>query len=236
MGNISDKNRIWELDFVRGIALILMVYFHVVYDLREIYGYSVSYAGGINYFIGKASVILFMFVSGISCSLSKNNLKRGLRILAAAAVITLASWAYNADLIILFGVLHFFGVCLIMAPLISRLNEYVLLGLGTAVIMLQFLIPHIKTGNDWLMPIGIHSPGFTSSDYYPLIPWLGIFLYGLAAGKLFYRAKKSIFSFRLKDNIVSRAGRNTLLLYILHQPVIIGTLMLLERMGIISGK
>jgi len=95
MEHTHSKSRIWELDFLRGIALILMIYFHVIFDMKEFFDYPVSYSIGINYYIGKASAILFMLVSGISCSLSRSNIRRGLKVLGIALAITLVTHLYN---------------------------------------------------------------------------------------------------------------------------------------------
>lgn len=223
----TGRARIWELDFLRGIALILMIYFHVIFDLYEFYNVPVSYYSGINYYIGKTSAILFMLLSGISSSLSRSNIKRGLKILGIALVITLVSHLYNPDFGIKFGILHFLGICMLLYPLFSKLNKYLLILIGTGIIVLGRFISNISVANDYLFPFGIYSPTFVSSDYYPLIPWLGVFLYGIALGKFLYSKKQSIIPFEIDDNPVSIIGRHTLTVYLLHQPVILAILWLI---------
>lgn len=231
MENIRNKGRIWELDFFRGIALIFMIYFHVIFDMKEFFNYPVSYASGVNYYIGKASAILFMLVSGISCSLSRNNIKRGLKVLGIALVITAVTHLYNPGYGIKFGILHFFGISMLLYSLFQRINRYVLIVLGTAVIVLGNYVPRISVSYNYLFPLGIISSSFISSDYYPLIPWFGVFLYGIVLGKILYFRKQSQFNFNLGDNIISRVGQKTLLVYVVHQPITVLMLTLVNYLA-----
>jgi len=221
--------RIWELDFFRGIALLFMVYFHVVYDMNEFFSYQVIYGSGINFYIGKASVILFILISGVSCSLSRSNVKRGLKLFGIALLVSLFSYLYNPDFVIKFGVIHFFSVCMLLYPVLKKLNNALLLIFGTIIISLGYFTSNIKLSHDYLFPFGVTSANFASSDYYSLIPWLGLFLYGIFLGNIFYKEKKSIFSFSIGGNIISFAGRHTLLVYLAHQPVILGVLALINH-------
>jgi uncharacterized membrane protein len=83
---------------------------------------------------------------------------------------------------------------------------------------------------DWLLPFGIHSPGFSSFDYFPLIPWLGVFLIGAGLGKSVYVSRRSLLPRHLPQTFVNAAGRHSLLIYIAHQPVIMGVLYVLGLM------
>ncbi|HHW47169.1 MAG TPA: DUF1624 domain-containing protein [Clostridiaceae bacterium] len=228
MENKKSANRIWELDFLRGIALLLMIYFHVIYDLKDMWDYPVSYSSGINYYIGKLSAILFMIISGISCSLSRSNLKRGLKVFGIAMAITIVTHLYGSEFGIKFGILHFLGICMMMYPLFGKLKWYLLVLLGTAMIIAGLLLDGVSVNFDFLFPIGITSPNFSSSDYYPLLPWMGVFLYGNALAKILYAKKTSLFRFSIKPNIISWLGRNTLLIYVVHQPVIIAVIYIIR--------
>lgn len=225
-----DK-RIWELDFFRGIALILMVYFHTIYDLKEFYNYPASYSTGLNFYIGKISAILFMLISGISSSFSQNNIKRGLKVLGIALLITLITHLYNLDYGIKFGILHFLGVSMLLSPVFIQCNKYVLIMLGAGILALGDFVSDINISVNYLFPLGITGSSFASSDYYPLVPWFGVFLIGLSLGKLLYSDKRSIFSFDLNDNMIIMAGRNTLPIYLFHQPAIIIVLVLLQYLN-----
>ncbi len=206
-----------------------MIYFHVIYDLKEIYGFDIAYDRGINFLTGRISAVTFMFVAGISCTLSRNNVRRGLRILALAMLITVVTCLYGPDFAIIFGILHFMGTAMIMYPLFKRLNVWMVAALATGLILISNVTGKIVANNDWLFILGITSPEFSSADYYPLIPWLGVFLYGTVFGRVVYGNKKSIFSFSLPDNIISMAGRHTLFIYMIHQPVAIAVLEIVTR-------
>jgi uncharacterized membrane protein len=229
MQNSQNRERIWELDFFRGIALIMMIHFHIVFDMKEFFNYPVNYSSGINYYIGKTSAILFMLISGISCSLSRNNARRGLKVLGAAMIITLVTHLFNPGFGIKFGILHFFGVSMLLYPLLQRLNKYMLFVLGSIIIVLGGVVSEINVAFDYLFPFGIFSDSFISSDYYPLVPWFGVFVYGAFLGKLLYSEKRSLFSFSIGKNVVSMAGKRTLLVYIIHQPAIMLSLTLISH-------
>jgi uncharacterized membrane protein len=213
--------RIWEIDLLRGIALILMIYFHVIYDMKEIYDYSVTYASGPNYYLGKVAGSLFIFVAGISSSITRSNIKRAVKLLALALVITAITHLYDANLGIKFGILHFLGISILTSTFMTRLKEYELVFLGSVVIAIATYTSGIKLNHDLLFFVGITTNNFISSDFYPLIPWYGVFLYGLAAGKYFYKSRKSIVIYHPKDNILTKAGRRTLVIYLIHQPAIL---------------
>lgn len=224
----AKNQRIWELDFFRGIAIILMVTFHVCFDLGDIYNYPVNYSAGVIYYIGKASVILFMLIAGISCTFSRSNVKRGLKIFLIAMIITLVTHLYSPSLGIKFGVLHFFGISMLLYPLFDKLNKYWLITVGILIIAAGSFMSGVTVQSEFLFPIGLISSNFSSSDYYPLFPWLGVFLFGIALGKILYKERKSIFHFSIKGNPISFLGKHSLLVYVIHQPIIILILTLIS--------
>jgi uncharacterized membrane protein len=77
---------------------------------------------------------------------------------------------------------------------------------------------------DWLAPFGIISDSFSSFDYFPLLPWFGVFLGGAALGKWLYKERKSLIKKTMPGGPFNLAGRHTLLIYIVHQPIFLGIL------------
>ena len=94
-------------------------------------------------------------------------------------------------------------------------------------VVIDHLLKGVPIRSDWLLPFGIHSPAFGSFDYFPLFPWFGIFLVGAALGKSLYAARRSLIPGRLPVTFVNLAGRHSLLIYIVHQPVILAVLYIL---------
>ena len=223
------KNRIWEIDFFRGIALIFMIYFHIIFDLDIMYGYNVSYNSTFNYLTGKLAAVLFIFISGISCSFSSNNIKRSLKILIAAAFISAGTFIFIPELWVKFGILHFLGASILLFYPLRKMKPVYLAVIGLIILAAGMLVDKITVSHDYLFFLGITTGAFQSGDYYPIIPWFGIFLIGVAAGKTFYAGKKSLFRFNMRPNIISKLGRHTLLIYMLHQPVIIAVLNLVFK-------
>lgn len=225
----ENNKRIWELDFLRGLALVLMVYYHILFDLSEFFHQKLfSVNSGINPYIGKASALLFIVISGISSSLSDHNIKRGKRIIAAALLITFVTHVAGRGYGIKFGILHLLGVCILFCGLLKRLPTLILALLGTLFIAMGPSVSSFSPNNDLLFFLGIRSSRFVSWDFYPLIPWSGFFLYGIFFGKLLYSPKKSLIKLQFPDNPVNTVGQHTLVIYLLHQPIILGLLYLLK--------
>lgn len=217
----KGTGRIWEIDFFRGIALVLMVFFHLLYDLKEFYGYPVSYNSGIFYYIGKASGILFIIISAISTGFSRNNRVRAGKFLTAALLITVATHIYDPGFGIKYGILHFLGTCVLLYPLFRNIGQYSLALLGTVIIISGQYLGRLDIGHSYLFLFNLTGPGWTSADYYPLFPWLGVFFYGMAIEKILYPGRVSLIRFKPQRDFLSFIGRHTFLVYLLHQPVLL---------------
>ena len=217
------SQRIWELDAIKGIALILMLYFHLVYDLDVIFQYDIDSSNLLNSLTAKASGSLFILTAGISSYLTKDNGRRALKVLAFALLLTLITYLYDPGMIITFGILHLIGSSILLGMLFKRLHPLLLILLGLIILFATpwlVSLPHPQ--NLLLFPLGIAPEIAGSSDYYPLLPWFGVFLLGNALGKSLYREKRSLFSIDLSGSLLCKAGRKTLMIYLIHQPVLIG--------------
>jgi uncharacterized membrane protein len=219
--------RIWEIDFLRGIAILLMVFFHLIYDLNVFFKLPVVYQEGIVYYTGKVAASLFITIAGLSCCLSRNNLKRGLVLIGLGLMITLITFIAAPDSNIVFGILHFLGVSILAYCIFRNLAAWKLLALGTLFIIAGPYVSGIDMPNNFLVPLGLFKKDFSSADYYPLVPWFGLFLYGMALFKLEYQKKQSLFKFDLSNNLIVWLGQRALLIYLVHQPVLLGILYLI---------
>lgn len=133
MKPLSKKNRVWEVDFLRGLAILLVVWDHAMYDyarvfsdwrvssgtfVHEIFSFATSYiSGDLRFFWRPAFLFLFFFTSGLCTALSRNNLLRGLRLWAVACVVSIVTFVVEAITgelaFALFGVLHCLAVCIL---------------------------------------------------------------------------------------------------------------------------
>ncbi|MFY9174946.1 MAG: heparan-alpha-glucosaminide N-acetyltransferase [Peptococcia bacterium] len=190
MKDDNKDRRIWELDLLKGIALLLMIYFHLIYDLDLVFQTRVDSGSFFNSLSSKAAGSLFIFTAGISSYLSRNNWLRALKVLGLAMLITTVTYIYNPDFIITFGILHFLGTSIILGMIFRKFHPFFLLGLGIALILITPWLSGLAYSDHWLLfPLGLAPGLYPSADYYPLLPWFGVFLLGNGIGKLLYRQK-----------------------------------------------
>ncbi len=231
-GNVNK--RYWELDALRGVAITLMVLFHIFF--------VINYFGGVKYdlrlpyyrFFALSAQILFFSLVGISLYISYNRREenkffkkyvlRGLKIILYGLLISLLSFFVAQNAIVLFGVLQFIGISIIIGYFFLNLGKINLL-LGIGLILLNNVVNRIHTDNYWLLVLGIKPSNFATLDYFPLIPWFGLVLIGIYLGGIFY--KNSIRQFTVCDysslmpiKILSYLGRHSLFIYIIHFPII----------------
>lgn len=234
------NKRIWELDFIRGFCILLMIVDHALYDLAYIFGIQWArafFSWPVRSVAWWVAVFCFVAISGISSTLSRSNLKRGLQLAGVALALTLATAlmdkiAGQSDVFIIrFGILHMLAVCMLVYPLLKNMSTALrtTLGLGLAAIGIYFVNSPLKAAG-YLAGALVKSKGaFYSSDYFPLLPWLGFFIIGSVIGVTLYKNRKSLISepkpSKVKT-IVEFAGKYSLFFYVLHQPVIYGILTL----------
>ena len=229
------SKRIWELDALRGIMILGVVGVHLLFDLDYFLGIDVVKNPVLQYCLDRCG-FLFVVLSGLSVTLGKHNIKRGLQVLGYGMVITLVTAGMYflgfADrfIIIYFGVLHLLGVCMLLWSLFKKLPPWAAALLGAGFVALGVLLRHVRADTVWLVPLGVTFPGFSSSDYFPLLPHLGWFLLGASLGPLLYREKRSRVPWKYQNCAFARflgfCGRNSLWIYLIHQPVLYGILML----------
>lgn len=244
MENIPKKERILEIDILRGFAFLMMIFDHFCFDMgfifRNIYTNPTllkicnwSY----NYIFSESKSIIntlfcwaiFMFVSGISSTLSKNNLKRGTKLLLIATIfsigtfivsIILKHFGYNMNITIYFGILQCLSICMLLTPLLNKLKNYQLIFLGVLIIGSYFITKNIFVDHLFLLPFNIRPENLSTMDYQPLIPRLGIYMLGMVVGRTVYKEKKSIFKKEINIQPLSFFGKNALWLYFVHQVVL----------------
>lgn len=244
----GKNGRIHLLDELRGFAIICMVFFHAFYTGYSIFGWS--FAGRLLDFFTPAEpyfAALFIVISGISCHLSHSNFKRGLILAAISIALTLITWAGGFigldGIVIWFGILHLLAFCILFSALLEKALKKIIPLLGIAMNAAMFFItynvgidrggflnlfgykislPGFLYTNNWLCPFGFYTRSFYSADYFPILPWLFMFLCGYYLGMYAKKGKFPAFCYNQHIRPLSFVGKYTLWIYIFHQPVIYG--------------
>lgn len=225
------KNRIWELDAARGLAVLGMLAIHFLFDLTEISGVLSWDEPGWYLLIKNHGGFLFLAISGICATLGTRNFRRGVQVLSCGMLCTAVTYALyrigaaNASIVIYFGVLHCLGVCMMLWSVLQKLGKPALLTCALVLIVWGLAIsPYAFETPWWLIPVGFCPEWFSSSDYFPLLPNLGLFLLGAYMGRVLYADKKTRFpgTHGAVSAFLCAVGRKSLLIYLLHQPALIG--------------
>jgi len=240
------EERFWEIDLLRGVAIIMMIGYHVHYDLDYFGAYNFNVQFGFWLYFARAIAVIFLLLVGISITLSFSRatktqgtgktlypkyLKRGLKIFSWGLVITVMTWFFLSEGFVVFGILHLIGISIILAYPVIKLRSLNLL-LGIVSIALGIFINKATVGFPWLLWLGLTTARFYSIDYFPILPWFGVVLIGVFIGNSFYpnyARKFKIYDFSQFTVIrfFCFLGRHSLLIYLIHQPLLITVLNLL---------
>ena len=231
------KKRIWELDALRGLCVLGMVIIHLIYNLNEMYRIVHWQLPKLFTFLQNWGGVLFLLISGISITLGKHHIKRGLLVCAAGLLISLVTYGmtffgFSKSVVIYFGVLHCLGICMLLWAVFRHFPRWALLVTGLILTAAGLWIDTLPTVEaTWLFPLGFISPTFASADYFPLLPNLGYFLVGAFLGRTVYAHKASLLPRFPAEawpiRFLSFCGRQSLWIYLLHQPVLSGICFLL---------
>ena len=226
--------RLDTVDAARGAAVIVMLVYHLLFDLVVFCGAPERLCVSPFWsFIQALFAGVFFFVSGLCAYASKRLLKRGLLLIALALAVSLASALFGMP--VRFGALHFLGCAMIIyrftRGLWDRLPErpapviYVILTAASAAAVSR------RVNADFLWMIGLRTESFFSADYYPLLPWLFVFLCGTWAGRMAAERKFAQWFYDAEIPVLPFLGRHSLIIYLAHQPVYLGILALLGYVG-----
>ncbi|MEF9970348.1 MAG: heparan-alpha-glucosaminide N-acetyltransferase domain-containing protein [Ruthenibacterium sp.] len=242
-----SKTRIALFDIAKTIALVNMIAFHTLYDIVFIFGVSMPWFTSQGAFLWQQAICwTFILVSGAVFPYSRNPFSHGIILLWAGLLLTAVTFWVMPSERILFGILHCLGCAALISAFAYPLLRRVPPVLGTAVSFFAFLLTYsmpqgtlslfgktlVTLPAAWaqipfLFPLGIVGADFFSSDYFPLFPWLFLYWTGL----FLWRACEPKFGDTLRKMPQSRAckfiARHSLLIYLLHQPIVYGVLYLI---------
>jgi uncharacterized membrane protein len=229
------QQRLLMIDGLRGVAIVMMVVFHFCFDLSYfgLAGFDFYHD---SFWLHARTLILssFLFLVGVSLVLATRRglvLKRYLRrlgyLVAAALLVSVSTRWMFADRFVFFGVLHFIALASVLGLLFVRAGwANLILGIAVIIVANHYQSPWFdETGRRW---IGLMTHKPPTEDYVPLLPWFGVVMLGLFAGPAIQRLAS-----RLQPHCavapvewLAFAGRHSLLIYLLHQPLLLGALTL----------
>jgi len=238
----TTAERYWELDASRGLAILLMVSYHLIFDLALFGYYDIPVTTGLWRLYGRTSATLFLLLVGMGLTVGyvrrsaragrppayRGYLVRGMKLLGWGGVITLLSWSYFGQPVILFGILHLIGCSIMLAyPLLPLGKTNGIIGL--ALLLAGSWLNSIPVTQPWLLWLGLRPPLFHQLDWFPVLPWFGLVLIGVAAGAYLYPEGKRRFDLPAWDGQpgilqLTWLGRHSLFIYLVHQPILLGVL------------
>ena len=243
-----SSQRFVEIDVLRGLAIFLMVFGHILWDLYY-FGFiplNSSIYAALQSFVPQ----LFFILVGVSLIVSRKRIEtktteeenkyykrlfvRGLRIFSLGMILTTCSLIVMPGIPVFFGVLHCIGLSIVLSIPFLKYRNYTL-SVGLLILFASLIFAQNPIGNPTLfhLIIGMHQSNVWAYtvDYFPLAPWFGIVLLGMAVGDWLYCGDKR--RFRMPDisrykpvKLFQWAGQHSLVIYLLHQPIIAGTLTL----------
>ncbi len=237
--------RIDLVDAARGFALLAMFVFHFAYDLSmlELIATDIQADAGWRLF-ARTIASSFLALVGFSLVLATRDglnraayLKRLAMVGAAAILVTVATYFAIPDNFIFFGILHQVALASVLALPFLRACPVVLLPVVLLVFAVPFFVSHPSLDTPALAFLGLSDLPLQSADFVPVFPWFGWVLVGMALGRM---ALTSPLAARLAQwrgqSLPARTliwgGRHSLLVYLIHQPVFMGALMLAIQLDI----
>lgn len=221
--------RVWEVDFLRGLMILFVVWDHFMYDVRYSVGsyntglFKWLYDLSVNYYKGALRaathdvfVTMFVLTSGVSCSFSRNNGKRAIKMVVFALLFTAVTYAVSSiirqNVTIYFNVIHVIALSVAIWTFVEwawkkcvKNWQKNVFGVVMAVVTIASLVvgacanisPWTNENPLWFF-LAQHKfttvyTHFTGGDYLPFLPDFGWFLVGAFWGKMLYKQRKSLF-------------------------------------------
>jgi len=232
------RTRLWEVDALRGVAIMMMVIYHLMYDLYYFQVTDAIFTNLFWFYFQRATAGTFIVLVGVSLTLSVSALRqrgqseraiftllfrRSLRVFGWGLVITVVTWiVFGWASAVKFGILHFIGVAIMLAyPFLTL--RWLNLALWIGLSLLGRALNGMTISGPWLLWFGIQPMNHVYVDYFPLIPWFGVMLLGVFLGNMLYTNGERRYSLPLPAmpfRPLQWLGEHSLLLYLIHQPLL----------------
>jgi uncharacterized membrane protein len=236
--------RYWEIDALRGVAIVWMIGFHLTWDLVTYGLVRVHMGRGPWPWFSRIIATMFLTLVGISLVISDSRrrgpgrfrkyLLRGLSILGFGLVITGVTYLFLGRAFVVFGILHLIGFSIVAAyPFLGYRLRWVSLPIGVALLVAGSYLNRQTALVPWFIPLGVNEIGRPMADWYPILPWFGMVLIGIWLGHTLYTGGQRQFALVDRSGLpvireLAFLGRHALLIYLVHQPVLVGIVFLVS--------
>lgn len=234
------KKRFETLDSLRGAVIVSMVLFHLMYDVNDVFGTNHGWTREPLVELWQRSIAYsFIIISGFVWVYGKKRaLRRGIFLSLVGIAVTAVTVIFMPSQAIYFGVMSFFGCAVLLMIPLEKLLRRVNAVLGAVLSLVSFHLLRdltygaIRIGShviarlpsrlyslDALIPLGLPPKSFASADYYPIFPWIllyffGYFLHRIVADTAFFERIGHV-----NVPVLSKIGRHSVLIYVIHQPL-----------------
>ncbi len=221
------------LDAWRSLAIVLMIFYHFLYDLAifGVLSWNKLFSTPLNV-LERFICCSFILLAGASARFSRNNLRHGVIVLLAGLLVE--TGAAIGGQTIRFGVLQLLGCSMVLYHFLGgalrKLPSWVsAAGSGILFFAARWWTGHTAVRVSWLYPFGFPGPDFHSADYFPLLPWVFLFLAGTVLGGWCLDHRDNRLLAAPLPGALTFPGRHSLMIYLLHQPVLYGISYLIWR-------
>ncbi len=241
-----EQHRYHYPDNIRGVTLISMILYHAMWDVSYIFDVKLAWFGTEWTYLWQQSICwVFIFLSGFCWNFGRHKLRRGLLVWGAGFVVSLVTIYVVPESLIIYGVLTFLGTAMllmiVLEPLCKKGNPIVGLIVATVLFLLLRNVNDRNIGFEAVevmaLPDGLYAnmtttffgfpmKGFFSTDYFSLIPWFFLFQMGYFTNLILKERVGYECLVGKKIPVLGWIGRNSLWIYMLHQPVVYGILYL----------
>ena len=240
--NKTAPGRYALLDELRGLDLVSMMLYHACWDLVFLFGVQMNWYAATPGHLWQQSICwVFILLSGFCVPLGHHTLRRGATVFGAGVLVTAVTLLFMPEERVIFGVLTFLGAAMLLTGILEPLLKKVppAVGLAVAAVLfaltyhaadhylgigaLRLALPESLYANYLTAFFGFYPEGFFSTDYFALLPWIFLFWAGYFGHRSIGRARME----PLRGSVCAPLGwmgRHSLVLYLLHQPVIFGVL------------
>lgn len=229
--------RIAAIDLARGIAIVAMVIYHTGFDLSTDGLIATDVPGDVRWKVFARLIAgTFLVLVGVGLVLAAQgglDWRRYFRrlgfIAAGAALVTIATFWFDRSTFVFFGILHEIAAASVLALPFLWAPAWLTAVAAAAIVAAPWFLADPAFDRPWLWWIGLSPDPPPTIDYVPLLPWFGIVLAGVVAGRVVLRYAGTLARFRPQDaisNLLMLAGRWSLAIYLIHQPLIVGALYL----------